>query len=83
MFTTYKTELPQLGLLYFVLLGLPGYLAYRYYNRKAYQQLFVGMQLASWTALFLVYARLPPRCLRVCLFLSRCRMAMFAFDVSA
>ena len=47
MFTTYKTEPPQLGLWYFVLLGLVFaviWLSYRYYNRKPYQRLFVGMQ---------------------------------------
>ena len=80
MFTTYKTEPPQLGLWYFVLLGLVFaiiWLSYRYYNRKPYQQLFVGMQACQLIGLYSWYI-LTAAPLSESLPFYHCRMAMFA-----
>ena len=80
MFTTYKTEPPQLGLWYFVLLGLVFaiiWLSYRYYNRKSYQQLFVGMQACQLIGLYSWYM-LTAAPLSESLPFYHCRLAMFA-----
>ena len=80
MFTTYKTEPPQLGLWYFVLLGLVFaiiWLSYRYYNRKPYQQLFVWMQACQLIGLYSWYM-LTAAPLSESLPFYHCRLAMFA-----
>mgnify|MGYP000172415981 FL=1 len=80
MFTTYKTEPPQLGLWYFVLLELVFaiiWLSYRYYNRKPYQRLFIGMQACQLIGLYSWYM-LTAASLSESLPFYHCRMAMFA-----
>lgn len=78
--TTQKTEPPQLGIWYFVLLGavlLIIYLSYRYYARPGYQRFFAGVQVLQLLSLYSWYA-LTHSPLAESLPLYHCRLAMFA-----